>query len=107
MGNKDKIKLPNPMASSQNAQKEAQALIQKLNVFKQQYNSAKGQADGMLNDAFSGVMQNCANLLAGVLQEKQGMIMRNAQLESELQKKIPDPIKKIPDMEKPEPEPKE
>ena len=94
----------NPQEASQ---KEAQTILQKLNTFKQQFNSAKGQADGMLSDAISQVIQNCANELARILQEKQGLVMRCQSLEAELKKKIPDPIKKIPDLEtdvEPEPE---
>ena len=101
---KDKIKMPS------DPNKEANELLQRLNTVKQRFNSSKGQADGMISDAISMAMQECANLLAGLVQEKTALQMRITQLESELQKpvkKIPKNMKDLHDAEKSEPEPKE
>jgi len=101
---KDKIKMPS------DPNKEANELLQKLNTIKQRFNSSKGQADGMINDAISVTIQECANLMARIMQEKQGLQMRITQLEAELQKihketKMPQNMKNMPDAEKPDPEP--
>jgi len=82
--------------------KEANELLQRLNTIKQKFNASKGQADGMISDGISMVMQECANLLARVVQEKISLQMRITQLESELQKpakKIPKNMKELPDAE--------
>ena len=99
-----KIQMPS------DSNKEANELLQKLNTIKQRFNSSKGQADGMINDAISVTIQECANLMAKIMQDKQGLQMRITQLEAELQKihketKIPQNMKNMPDAEKPDPEP--
>lgn len=106
MGNKDKIRMPG------DSQKEANEILQKLNVIKMKFNSAKGQADGMINDGFSASIQESANLIAGVLREKIALQMRITALEAELnifqkpKKKLLENIEKLPDVEEPEPESK-
>jgi len=100
--NKDKIKMPS------DPNKEANELLQRLNTIKQKFNASKGQADGMISDGISMVMQECANLLARVVQEKISLQMRITQLESELNKfqkpqKIPENLKDLPDVEEEKP----
>ena len=103
--NKDKIKMPS------DPNKEANELLQRLNTIKQRFNSSKGQADGMISDAISISMQECANLLAKLVQEKSALQMRITELENELkkpEKKIPKNMKALSDVEdeeeKPDPE---
>ncbi len=96
---KDKIKMPS------DPNKEANELLQRLNTIKQKFNASKGQADGMISDGISMVMQECANLLARVVQEKISLQMRITQLEDDLKepiKKIPKNMKDLPDAEKEE-----
>jgi len=90
--------------------KEANELLQRLNTIKQKFNASKGQADGMISDGISMVMQECANLLARVVQEKISLQMRITQLESELNKptkKIPKNMADLPDAEEVKPESEE
>ena len=64
----------------------------------------------MINDAITQTIQECANIMARLVQEKTALQMRVTQLETELQKpikKIPKNMKDLSDAEKPEPEPKE
>lgn len=105
MANKNKIIMPG------DSQKEANEILQKLNVIKMKFNSAKGQADGMINDGFSSSIQESANLIAMILREKTALQMRNTALEIELnkfqkpQKKLPPNMESMADVEKSEPEP--
>jgi len=105
MGNKDKIRMPGDL------QKEANELLQKLNIIKMKFNSAKGQADGMINDGFSSSIQESANMIAQIIREKSAMQMRITALETELnkfqkpEKKLPENMESLTDVEKPRPEP--